>query len=70
MDSQQSGSPGEGPDLVPLSGSPDVQKIDPRLVALGNWGANAQVKPWRKPLILSDEPRDFSRYTLERAAAA
>ena len=43
---------------------------DAKIAALGNWGRAAQKKPWTKPTILSDEPRDFAEFPIERRGAA
>ena len=43
---------------------------DPRITSLAKWGASATKKPWTKPTILSDEPRDFSEFPLVEIAAA
>ena len=44
--------------------------VDARMRALGNWGANAKRKHWTRPTILSDSPRDFREFPLEREVAA
>ena len=49
---------------------PPQSSLDARMRALGNWGANAKRKHWTKPTILSDEPRDFREFPLEREVAA
>jgi hypothetical protein len=45
---------------------PDV----PRITSLAKWGASATKKPWTKPTILSDEPRDFTVFPLDKELAA
>jgi hypothetical protein len=54
----------EGEREVPNNfGSLETQKFDdPRIVSLRNWGAGSQLKPWTRPTILSDEPRDFHKW--------
>jgi hypothetical protein len=62
-------------DLVaPESSGKVPTEIDPawaaRERAFGGWGTNAKRKPWTKPTILSDEPRDFAAFPGEVGAAA
>jgi hypothetical protein len=64
----ESGSHGVAITSLTTSGDSDA-----RLVALEKWGRNScsrRKKPWSKPTILSDEPRDFTRWPLERNEAA
>jgi len=49
---------------------PPQSSLDARMRTLGNWGANAKREHWTKPTILSDEPRDFREFPLEREVAA
>ena len=44
--------------------------VDPRIRALGNWGANAKRTHWSKPTILTDDPRDFDEFPHERQRGA
>jgi hypothetical protein len=42
---------------------------DPRVQSLARWGKAATWKPWSKPTILSDEPRDLSEFPADDMAA-
>ena len=43
---------------------------DPRIQALARWESASKKKPWSKPAILSDEPRDFAEFPLNDELAA
>ncbi|MGZ4862850.1 MAG: hypothetical protein ACXV2E_08740 [Halobacteriota archaeon] len=43
---------------------------DPRIQALARWESASTKKPWSKPAILSDEPRDFAEFPLNDELAA
>ena len=54
------------PSAEPLKQAPtNFGPSEARIRALDRWGANAQRKPWSKPTILLDEPRDFAAYPLD-----
>jgi hypothetical protein len=48
---------------------PDQVANHERIAALARWGKAAKRKPWTKPTILSDEPRDLSEFPVDDMAA-
>ena len=48
----------------------ETPDLDPRLAAMANWEVAAKRKPWSKPNILSDEPRDFAEFPVEQGVLA
>jgi hypothetical protein len=43
---------------------------DPRIQALARWESVSKKSPWSKPVILSDEPRDFAEFPSNDELAA
>jgi hypothetical protein len=52
------------------AGGVSAKTEDPRIVALRVRERTAKLKPWAKPAIIADEPRDFYEFPLRETEAA